>query len=146
MNAPRCKRVTSEVFVRIAQALDEMSHDDNAKRTKREVERRSNLSHDAVDRAFKQDMKDETQWGINHKFTALKEGRATRVSPERCREIENERALADLREALMLERRLNERYMMALFAMHLDATDLEDGRANTVIPMGRNRNNWGDRR
>lgn len=139
MTTPRHKQVTPDVFRRIAEAIEAMAIDDKAKRTKREIERRSGLSHDAVDRAFKQDMNAETEWYINRRFAELREGRDTRLSPARRRQVEAEQALADAKEQLMAEKRQNDRYMMALFVMHLDATEQDRNQQGDVIPMGRNR-------
>ncbi|WP_157571428.1 hypothetical protein [Kocuria rosea] len=144
MSALRRKQVTPEVFRRIADAIDAMAVDDAAKRTKREIERRSGLSHDAVDRAFKQDEEAETEWHITRRFHDLREGRGTGMSPDRRRKVETKQALADAKEKLKAEERQNERYMMALFAMHLNATEQDRAQEGDVIPMGRNRrpNRW----
>lgn len=140
MSAPHRKQVTSEVFRRIADAIDAIANDDSAKRTKREIENRSGLSHDAVHRAFMQDMEGKTEWQINVRFAALREGRDTRVSPRRGRQVDAEQAVVKVKEELAAEKRQTDRFMMALFALHLESTEEHGGQTGGVIPIGRNRN------
>lgn len=139
MSAPRRKLVTSEVFQRIADALDSVADDDSAKRTKREIENRSGLSHDAVHRAFMQDSENETEWQISTRFAALREGRDTRVSPSRGRQADAEEALVKVKGELAAEKQQTDRFMMALFALHLESTEEHGSQTGDVIPIGRNR-------
>ena len=50
------KKVSDHVFERVSLALDRLAADPTLRRTKRELERLSGLSHDAVARAFRQEL------------------------------------------------------------------------------------------
>jgi hypothetical protein len=139
MPSPRPKRTSNATFQRIVDALEELKADDDAPRTKREIERRSGLAHDAVARAFRQDADEDNEFGINKKFDELTaELTVARVSPDRDKQIAVERQNAELRDQV---RHLNDRldqHAMALFAYHLQETHAarSEGDAPThVVPI-----------
>ncbi|MFR9779018.1 hypothetical protein ACL02O_23560, partial [Micromonospora sp. MS34] len=126
---------------RIAEALDVIAADDARPRTKREIERITDLGHDTVARAFRQDAEEENTYRITEKFTALAQQLGSnRRSPAREKELAHEQELADLRrEASDLNKQLD-RYAMSLYAYYLAAQPQPDGASATdPIPIGRNR-------
>src|ERR1700680_2749830 len=132
------KRVGDGVFQRIAIALDTMADDPNAPRTKREVERRTGLSHDAVARAFRQDAAQSSRWNLTDRYNELGE-RPTRRSDPESRGIKDLEAKikAKNKRIFELEAALD-RHAMAVLALHLELQQLPDPDCN-VVPLGRNR-------
>lgn len=138
MPSPTRKRVTDEVMQRISDALDRMSNDSGARRTKRELERITGLSHDAVARAFRHDVDDNSTWNLTARLAALTDPQAGHRSPQ-------EQHMHELRPKLQekntqiaeLEATLD-RYAMAVLAHHLELNaDASSGR--DVVSLGRNR-------
>lgn len=107
--------VSDDTLRRIHGALDEIARDPSTRRTKREVERISGLSHDTVARAFRQDS--EGRHGIVARHEILTGPRADRRS-------DHERELADRDQKIRdQERRLRElhatldRYATTIFLL-----------------------------
>lgn len=138
MTQLRRKRVSDEVMVKIVQAIGEIAVDDRAPRTKREIEHRTGLSHDAVARAFRQDSEETNSWSISEKLASLTDGGANRRSPARKQKLTLEDTVRDLRERLADSEHQQHRYAMALYAYHLSAGP-SGSDAGQVVPLGRNR-------
>lgn len=121
MPAPRVKRTSNSTYERILAAITEMAQDDDAPRTKREIERRSGLGHDPVARAFRQDAQEDNQFHINKAFDALSDdlSTTTRVSPERDKQLATQRQNLELRDQIRHLNNQLDRHAMALFAFHL---------------------------
>ena len=130
------KRVGDDVLQRIAIALDTMADDPNAPKTKREVERRTGLSHDAVARAFRLDAEQASRWNLTTRFNALGERPARRTDPQT-------QGIKDLEDKLKAKnRRISEleaaldRHAMAVLALHLELQQLPDPDSK-VVALGR---------
>ncbi len=139
MPSPRTKRTSNATFQRIVDAIEEMKQDDEAPRTKREIERRAGLAHDAVARAFRQDAQEDNQYEINKRFNELAEELTTsRISPDRDKQIAVERANAELKDRIRhLDDQLD-RHAMALFSYHLrddHAAHAENDAPTHVTPI-----------
>ena len=66
------KRVSDEVMTRVSTAIDALAADQNAPRTKRQIELLSGLGHDAVARAFRQDAAEpDNQYRLNARLNEL---------------------------------------------------------------------------
>jgi hypothetical protein len=132
------KRTGDDVLQRIAIALDTMADDPNAPRTKREVERRTGLSHDAVARAFRQDAEHATRWDLTTRFNALGARPARRTGPH-IQELKDlqDRLKAQNKRIAELEAALD-RHAMTVLALHLELAQLPDPGGN-VVTLGRNR-------
>lgn len=63
--------VSDDVLRRIADAIEEISRNDSLQRTKKQIERLTDLSHPTVARAFAQDLRDETSFALNVRFAGL---------------------------------------------------------------------------
>jgi hypothetical protein len=143
MPSPRRKRVSDEVMVRISEAIDKIAADDQAPRTKRQIEAISGLGHDAVARAFRQDSVESAEYRLNERLNALltPEGSGRR-SPEGQERHEAEIKIAELRHRVReLDAQLD-RYGMALYAHALSAGTLtSEGSSDGTdpVPMRRQR-------
>lgn len=138
MSRPRRKRVTDEVMQKIIIAIEEIEADAAAPRTKREVEHRTGLSHDAVARAFRQDAEEENTWNISQRLSDLTEDGANRRSPARRQQLSLEDTIRDLRQRLAEAEQQQHRYAMALYAYQLSSGEASEP-SRDVVPMGRNR-------
>jgi hypothetical protein len=148
MSPGRRKTVSEDVFRRIAEALAEMASDDAAPRTKREIERRSSLSHDAVARAFRQDNAHEGRWGVSSRFADLVNASTGRRSPQQAIRSERDHKITELQQQVSELQRSLDRYAMSLFAVYLQdqKRDSDDSpEEDNVTPIGRNRRGrgWG---
>jgi hypothetical protein len=117
---PRRKQTSAEVFELIVRALSEMAFDDEAPRTKREIERRTNLSHDAVARAFRQDAGEHNQWGITVGLKELRGEIDEGLSPSRQQEKASAAKIQELQEKVGELNRTLDAYAMTLFALQLE--------------------------
>jgi hypothetical protein len=141
MPSPTRKRVTDEVMQRISAALDRMTNDHTARRTKRELERITGLSHDAVARAFRRDVEENSRWNLTGRLAALTDPQAGHRSPQ-------EQHVHELRQTLIkknaqiteLEASLD-RYAMAVLAHHLELNSKVIG-GQDVVSIGRNREHF----
>lgn len=138
------KTVSEDVYRRILLAMSVIEQDTSLKRTKREIERLSGLSHDAVARAFRKDKQDEGRpWGLNDRYSTLTAGGASRrsVRDDEVRQLENE--IAEKRRENRELRDTVDLYATALYAHYLQAQqqDTSTRPANDPIPIGRNRRN-----
>jgi len=132
------KHVGDDVLQRIAIALDTMADDPNAPKTKREVERRTGLSHDAVARAFRQDSDKGSRWNLTSRLNALGErpARRTNVHTQGIKELKD-KLKAKNKRISELEASLD-RHSMAVLALHLELQQLPDPEGK-VVALGRNR-------
>jgi len=128
-------------MAKIVAAITEIGDDDQAPRTKREIERRSGLAHDTVARAFRQDADEDNTWQITAALNALTGSATMQPAPAVQRRRDAEQKVADLRQRLSETEHMLDRYAMALYAYHLtSAADVfEPGPATDVVPIGRNR-------
>lgn len=115
------KRVSDEVMTRVSTAIDALAADQNAPRTKRQIELLSGLGHDAVARAFRQDAAEpDNQYRLNARLNELIAPLGTgRRSPVAEEQHQDKQKIAELKQQV---RELNEhldRYAMTLFAHHL---------------------------
>jgi hypothetical protein len=141
MTRPRRKRVSDDVLTRIAEAIQDIGADPTAPRTKREIERRTGLSHDAVARAFRQENEEDSRFKIPAAFRELV-GESGRLSPARKEQLDDSQKAADLRQRLTESQTLLDRYAMALYAFHLiSQQDQRTGsdEVNDAVPIGRNK-------
>lgn len=74
--------VSVEVFERIVDAIQEISDSETLKRTKRQIENLSGLSHATVARAFAQDLREPNDYAITERFAALQSVLGTRSVAE----------------------------------------------------------------
>lgn len=145
MPAPQRKRTSDETFKRIVEAIEKMAADDESPRTKREIERLTGYGHDAVARAFRQDATEDNQYGITTKFKALTEElTASRVSPDRDKQIVIQRENRELKDQVRHLNQLLDAHAMALFALHLRDTHPATSDSTTtasadVVPIRRRR-------
>lgn len=138
MPSPTRKRVTDEVMQRISDALDRMTNDHTARRTKRELERITGLSHDAVARAFRRDVDENSRWNLTGRLAALADPQASRRSPQEQHMHElNQKLQQKSSQIADLETRLD-CFAMAVLAHHLELTADRPG-ARDVVSLGRNR-------
>ena len=128
------KRVSDDVFARIASALDQIASDPTARRTKREIEQRSGLSHDTVARAFRQDTETPTHWHISDRLNGLLNTTqaASRRSPQQAAEADLRNTIRDRNREIERLNSLVDGYANLLLAHHLEQTLTE---TNTVIPL-----------
>lgn len=132
------------MFELILRALSEMAFDDEAPRTKREIERRTNLSHDAVARAFRQDAGEHNQWAITAKLQELRGGVDEGLSPSRQQEKASAVKIRELQEQVGELNRTLDAYAMTLFALQLQDHGMhpeDDSKPPTILPtpLGQNR-------
>jgi hypothetical protein len=141
VSRPIRKRVSDEVMAKIAAAITEIGNDDQAPRTKREIERRSGLAHDTVARAFRQDAAEDNTWRITAALGALIGSAIRRPAPALQRRLDAEQKAADLRQRLSETEHSLDRYAMALYAYHLTSKVQapEQSVATSVVPIGRNK-------
>lgn len=133
------KRVSDDVMTRVSNAIDMLSSDDRAPRTKRQIEHLSGLGHDAVARAFRQDAAEpETPFRLNQRFSDLITPLSTgRRSPADEEKYHDKQKIAELKQQVAELNRQLDRYAMTLFALHLaDNPSTETGEA---IPIRRYR-------
>jgi hypothetical protein len=138
MATPRRKPVSEEVMIRVSEAINRLEADQNAPRTKRQLEVISGLGHDAVARAFRQDA---SQSAGSHQLTArwaeLTDRPGGYRSPAAHAEHQARQHIAELQQTV---RELNtqlDRYAMALFAGHLEQVAHDD--QGEVIEIRRRR-------
>ncbi len=139
MPQQRRKRVSDEVMRKICIALDEIHSDDSAPRTKREIEHRAGLSHDAVARAFRQDAAEDNEWNITQRLLNLTDGGMSRRSPQQRHKHEVHEQLQDAKHRLRDSESLVQRYAAALYAHQLSDDTQGMSPNGGAIPIGRNR-------
>lgn len=146
MAAPKRKRVSDEVFRRIAEALEAIAADDKLPRTKRQVEQLADLGHDTVARAFRQDAEEDGAHGIARRFAELVEPLGGgRRSPARLKEVEDKQKVTELNQAVAELNKQLDRYAMTSYAYFLSAQQEKQGEPAAAIPIGRNRKREQDR-
>lgn len=131
------KRVSDDVMTRVSNAIDMLSSDDRAPRTKRQIELLSGLGHDAVARAFRQDAAEpNTPFRLNQRFNHLIAPLSTgRRSPADEEKYHDKQKIAELKQKVSELNWQLDRYAMTLFALHLaDNPSTETGEA---IPIRR---------
>jgi len=138
MPSPTRKRVTDEVMQRISDALDRVSDDSTARRTKRELERITGLSHDAVARAFRRDVDDNSHWNLTARLASLSDPQAGHRSPQEQHIHELGQKLSQKNAQIAELEASLDRYAVAVLAHHLEL-NLEPTRDRDVISIGRNR-------
>ena len=134
------KNVTDDVFERIISAMRRIETDPELRRTKRQIEQISGLSHDAVARAFRQDAdNDGKPWGINERYERLAGQHTPTRSPQ-------EQEVHDLKQEIAAKtstiRELNttlDAYATALLAYTLNDQRQRGQASNDPVPIGRNR-------
>lgn len=138
MPSPTRKRVTDEVMQRISDALDRMNNDHTARRTKRELERITGLSHDAVARAFRRDVEDNSRWNLTGRLAALADPQASHRSPQEQHTHQLRQALREKNAQIAQLQASLDRYAMAVLAQHLEL-NADTAPDRDVISLGRNR-------
>ncbi|MGG5171251.1 hypothetical protein ACQR35_03595 [Pseudarthrobacter sp. J1738] len=116
------KRVSDDVLTRVSDAIKVLSVDQNAPRTKRQIEILSGLGHDAVARAFRQDATEpDNPYRLNEKFNhligALGSGRRSPAGEEK---HQDKQKIAELKQQVSELNRQLDRYAMTLFAYYLE--------------------------
>lgn len=138
MPSPTRKRVTDEVMQRISDALDRMSTDNTARRTKRELERITGLSHDAVARAFRRDVDENSRWNLTGRLASLSDPQAGHRSPQEQHIHQLRQTLREKNTQIAQLQTSLDRYAMAVLAQHLEL-NANTSRDRDVISLGRNR-------
>jgi hypothetical protein len=134
------KRVSDEVMARVASAIVALAADENAPRTKRQIEHISGLSHDVVARAFRQDADEpDNQYRLNERLSELVAPLSSaRRSPIAEEQHQDKQKIAELKQQVSELNKELDRYAMTLFAFHL-ASQPEDTPTGDVIPIRRDR-------
>jgi hypothetical protein len=136
------RRTSDDVMQRIASALTAMAADPQAPRTKREIERRTGLSHDAVARAFRQDATGSSPWNLTARLTSLGERPARRSDPQ-ARQIRDLQAkIKDKNKQITQLQQALDRYATTVLALHLELQQLPSPSSN-VVTISRNRRHTG---
>lgn len=122
MPSPNRKRVSDRVMQAVADAITIIENDPSSPRTKRKIEALTDLSHDAVARAFAQDRDDEkTPYRLTQRFDALTAPLVARGDSLDAAEARAQRqTIAELRQRNRDLDAMLDRYATALFAQHLD--------------------------
>lgn len=133
------KRVSDDVLTRVSNAIGMLSVDQDAPRTKRQIEILSGLGHDAVARAFRQDaLEPDNQYRLNEQFNHLIGPLGTgRRSPAGEEKHQDKQKIAELKQQVTELNRQLDRYAMTLFAIHL--TDNPSTETGVAIPIRRHR-------
>jgi hypothetical protein len=134
MPSPKPKRVSDTAMARIKAATEEIGRDPAAPRTKREIQRRTGLSHDAVARAFRQDADEPDRFGLNRAFTGLGEGPARRRTPEQARIHDLAATLAQRNRELAELRDHANAAASTILALHLQLGAIGDDRVVKLRP------------
>lgn len=116
------KRVSDDVMSRVSNAIDAISVDPEAPRTKRQIEVLSGLGHDAVARAFRQDATEsDNPYRLTERFSQLiAPFQAGRRSPAAQEKYQDKQKIAELKQQVGELNRQLDRYAMSLFAVHLE--------------------------
>ncbi|TCC35877.1 hypothetical protein [Kribbella speibonae] len=85
MPSPKPKQVSDDSMARIRAAIQTLNDEPTTPRTKRELQRRTGLSHDLVARAFRQDDEYPERWQLRRLFDALSDGPSRRRTPEQAK-------------------------------------------------------------
>jgi hypothetical protein len=134
-------RVTDGVMQRVADAIGIISNDPETALTKREIERVSGLSHDAVARAFRQDRTDPSAFVLNARFEET-------VEKRRGRRTEANQLAHDAREDLRAARiRISQlevevaSYAQVILAQQIEIQELRDpeGRVTPIAQASHSR-------
>ncbi|MGH9068006.1 MAG: hypothetical protein ACRD0J_11055 [Acidimicrobiales bacterium] len=135
--------VTNDTVRRIHVAIDEMAADPSTRRTKRELERISGLSHDTVARAFRQDR--QGRYGILARYQAL-------IGPGPDRRSDHQRELDERDQRIRhQERRIRElhatvdRYAATIFLLRRQLEAAADPE-RTLVPFAPPRRSTAGRR
>jgi hypothetical protein len=143
MPSPRAKHTAKTTYQRILDAIEEIASDDQAQPTKREIERRAGLSHDAVARAFRQDAGEDNEFKINQRLGLLTEGLSSaRVSPDRDKQISIEKENRELKDRVRHLNAQMDLHAMAVLAFHLRDAHIDEadtGGFENVVPIRRRR-------
>ncbi|MCW2132711.1 hypothetical protein B0G38_001876 [Arthrobacter sp. VKM Ac-2550] len=131
------KRVSDDVMTRVSGAIEVLSTDRNAPRTKRQIEILSGLGHDAVARAFRQDAHEpDNPYRLNEKFNQLIAPLGTgRRSPAAEEKHQDKQRIAELKQQVGELNRQLDRYAMTLFAHYL--ADNPSTESDGAVPMRR---------
>jgi hypothetical protein len=132
------KRVSDDVMTRVSIAIDTLAADNEAPRTKRQIENLSGLGHDAVARAFRQDAAEpDTSYRLNEKFNQLIAPLGTgRRSPAAEERFLEKQTIAELKQQVRELNRQLDRYAMTLFALYLAENPATEAGA---VPIRRHR-------
>ena len=123
---------------RVSDAIDQLSGDTAARRTKRELERLTGLGHDAVARAFRRDATENSRWNLTGRFAAMADPDAGRRSPQEQQVHELRLKLREKNAKIVELEAALDRYAMAVLAHHLELAEQPAAGAD-VISLGRNR-------
>lgn len=123
-------------MARIRTAIRTLDDDPSVPRTKRELQRRTGLSHDLVARAFRQDDEDPDRWQLRQHFEALSAGPVRRRTPEQAT-VDKLKGQLETRNAenALLRQQLNGAASM-IVALELQLGAFGD---DTVVPIARRR-------
>jgi hypothetical protein len=134
------KNVTDDVFERIVSAMRRIEGDPQLRRTKRQIEQISGLSHDAVARAFRQDAEsDGKPWGINDRYERLAGQHVATRSPHEQEVHALKQEIAAKTSAIRDLNATLDAYATALFAYSLNEERRQAGTSDDPVPIGRNR-------
>lgn len=136
------RTVSDDVMERISAALEAMAADPHAPRTKREIERRTGLSHDAVARAFRQDAASSSPWNLTTRLARLGERPARRSDPQARQVRDLQAKIRDKNKQITQMEAALDRHAMTVLALHLELQQLSGPSAN-VVAIARSRSGRG---
>lgn len=134
MPSPKPKQVSDESMTRVRAAIQTLGDNPGAPRTKRELQRRTGLSHDLIARAFRQDAEAPELWQLSQLFGALTAGPSRRRTPEQVRTDKLKEQLAKRNAENALLRQQLDGAASVIVALELQLGSLED---DTVVPLRR---------
>ncbi|HEY2579460.1 MAG TPA: hypothetical protein VGI74_24385 [Streptosporangiaceae bacterium] len=126
------RHTSDDVMQRISAALNTMASDPQAPRTKREIERRTQLSHDTIARAFRQDTTMPSPWNLTARLTSLGERPARRTDPQTHQIRELQAKIKDKNKQIAQLQTTLDRHAMTVLALHLELQQLPGPNSNVV--------------
>ncbi len=126
--------VSDDVLRRIADAISEIASNDELRRTKKQIEKITQLSHPTVARAFAQDLREETPFAINARFAELNPVNKG-LSPKQQVERREKQDLDAARERILELETERDAHLQALYAYFV-ATSIDEPDP-TVVPINR---------
>jgi hypothetical protein len=130
--SPKKKQVSDDSMAKVRTAIQTLAEDPSGPRTKRELQRRTGLSHDLIARAFRQDAEDPGRWQLSELFGTLTEGPSRRRTPDQAKahQLKEQLNKRNLENALL--RQQLDGAASVIVALQLQLGSLGD---DSVIPL-----------